>query len=271
METTTSPVPSPDSKSEESTPDYLHGLMSFDQLWAMVQETNQQMKETDKKFQETDRKFQETDRMIKEHFETMKETDRKFQETDRKFKETDRMFKETDRKFQEFSLTLKESDKLVKELTKDIKRMSKNLGGLGDSIGGLIETLVGAKLWEKFANYPYGFQRAHRRVQVFDDRTHLELTDIDILLSNTEWVMAVEVKNKVNLKEVERHIKRMDLIRQHPPAEAQGKKLLGAMAGGSINPEARNLANEIGFFLLELKGESVYLVPPPEGFTPKIW
>jgi hypothetical protein len=30
-------------------------------------------------------------------------------------------------------------------------------------------------------------------------------------------------------------------------------------------------AQEAGFYVLELTGESVHLAPPPEGFKPKIW
>jgi hypothetical protein len=44
--------------------------LTFEDVWAM--------------FQETDRKFQETDRQFKETREQMKETDRRFKETDRK-------------------------------------------------------------------------------------------------------------------------------------------------------------------------------------------
>ena len=152
-----------------------------------------------------------------------------------------------------------------------IKKMSKNLGGLGDSMGRLIETLVAARLWEKFSSYPYGFRRAYRRVQVFNDTSSRELTDIDILLSDTEWAMAVEVKRDIVYKDVERHIKRMNIIRQYPPAEVKGKKLLGAMAGGVIDSDALDLAYESGFFVLVLRGESVELVPLPEGFEPKQW
>jgi hypothetical protein len=42
------------------------GELSFEKVWAMFQETREQMKETDRKFQETDRKFQETRDEIKE-------------------------------------------------------------------------------------------------------------------------------------------------------------------------------------------------------------
>ena len=164
-----------------------------------------------------------------------------------------------------------ETDRQIKELKEQIKEMSKQLGGLGNTVGGLIETLMAARLWEKFSAYPYGFDRAYRRLQVFDENTKKELTDIDILLYNTEWVMAVEVKSEVEIKDVERHIVRMELIRKHPPHQILGKKLLGALAGGAIRSEVRNFSYESGFFVLELRGESVELIPPPEGFIPKKW
>jgi hypothetical protein len=43
------------------------------------------------------------------------------------------------------------------------------------------------------------------------------------------------------------------------------------MAGGVVDPEVKNYAYKSGFFVLELAGESVHLVPPPEGFEPKKW
>jgi hypothetical protein len=65
----------------------------------------------------------------------------------------------------------------------------------------------------------------------------------------------------------------MELIRQYPPAEIQinRKRLLGAMAGGAVDPDVGAYAYECGFFVLELTGEAVQLMPPPAGFTPKEW
>jgi hypothetical protein len=63
----------------------------------------------------------------------------------------------------------------------------------------------------------------------------------------------------------------MELIRQYPPAETKGKKLLGAIAAGAVNPEVREYAEQNGFFVLELTGEDVRLLEPPQGFKPKEW
>ncbi|MDR3123183.1 MAG: hypothetical protein LBU16_05340 [Treponema sp.] len=50
-----------------------------------------------------------------------------------------------------------------------------------------------------------------------------------------------------------------------------GERSLGALAGGVVDPDIQRYAYESGFFVLELSGESVRLVPPPEGFAPKQW
>ncbi|GHV92814.1 hypothetical protein AGMMS50268_33170 [Spirochaetia bacterium] len=159
----------------------------------------------------------------------------------------------------------------VDKMAEKVDKVSKNIGGLNRSIGELIETLIAARLWEKFDAYPYNFRRAYQRVPLFDETDRI-LTDIDILLSNGKFVMSVEVKRELNDKdEVNHHLKRMELILKYPPAECKGKKLLGAMAGGTVDPDVQAYAHSVGFFVLELLGESVHLVKPPAGFTPRQW
>jgi hypothetical protein len=159
----------------------------------------------------------------------------------------------------------------VDRTTANVDKVSKNVGGLNRSMGELIETLIAARLWEKFDAYPYDFRRAYQRVPLFDETNRI-LTDIDILLSNGEFVMAVEVKRELDDNgDVDHHLKRMELILKYPPAECKGKKLLGAMASGTIDPDVLAYAHSVGFFVLELTGESVHLVEPPAGFTPCQW
>ncbi|GHU74333.1 hypothetical protein FACS189450_15000 [Spirochaetia bacterium] len=126
-------------------------------------------------------------------------------------------------------------------------------------------------MWEKFDPYPYNFRRAYPRIPLFDENNQV-LTDIDILLSNGEYAMAVEVKASLHRQDdVDRHLKRMELIRKYPPAECKGKKLLGAMAGGTVDPDVQRYAQSAGFFVLELTGESVRLVETPKDFEPRQW
>ena len=148
-------------------------------------------------------------------------------------------------------------------------KLSANVGGLNCSMGELIETLIAARLWEKFPEY--NLKRAYQRLPIYDEKS-IAKTDIDILLLNTIMCIAVEVKRELKRKDdVDDHVKRMGLIRQYPPEQIGDKHLFGAMAGGVVDPEVKDYAYKSGFFVLKLTGESVCLVPPPEGFKPKEW
>jgi hypothetical protein len=177
---------------------------------------------------------------------------------------------------QELRKNQEKTEKLIEKnaremeaLKRTVERVTANVGGLNRSLGELIETLIAARLWEKFPGYR--LKRAYQRMPIFDEMNRV-MTDIDILLSNTILAVAVEVKRELDrMKDVDEHLKRMELIRKYPPAEVADKKLLGAMAGGVVDPDVQRYACENGFFVLELAGESVRLVPPPEGFVPREW
>ncbi|MDR3328869.1 MAG: hypothetical protein LBS63_02015 [Prevotellaceae bacterium] len=161
-------------------------------------------------------------------------------------------------------------DARLDKVARDIENLNKNLGGLSGRIGEIMETLLAARLWEKFGAYPYGFKRAYQRVGIYDGDN--KLTDVDILLSNGEYAMAVEVKNTLNrFIEVDRHVERMEKLLKYPPAEVKGKTVLGAMACGVLDPDVRDYAFSKGFFVLELTGDTVSLASPPSGFVPREW
>jgi uncharacterized membrane protein YqiK len=170
-----------------------------------------------------------------------------------------------------------ESDRQLAELKalqakneRAIADLGKNIGGLNNRIGEIMETLIAARLWEKFGAYPYGFKRAYQRVGIYDGDNRL--TDVDILLSNGEYAMAVEVKNTLNSRyDVDDHVKRIEKLMKFPPAEVKGKTVLGAMACGVLDPEVRDYAFGKGFFVLDLTGDTVALASPPSDFVPREW
>jgi hypothetical protein len=173
--------------------------------------------------------------------------------------------------FEQVWAAIMKTDETVRKMAERVDEVSKNVGGLNRSVGELIETLIAARLWEKFDAYPYNFRRAYQRIPLFDE-TDRKLTDVDVLLANGEYVMAVEVKRELDSKkDVDHHLKRMELILKYPPAECKEKKLLGAMAGGTVDPDVCSYAHSVGLFVLELTGESVQLVETPKEFKPRQW
>jgi predicted RecB family endonuclease len=212
--------------------------LSFEKVWAAMLKSEERL---DRLFGEVAQKQAEAAQKQAEAAEQIKEVGRKQAKTDEQ----------------------------IAQLEKTVERVSNNGGGLNRSMGELIETLIAARLWEKFPQY--GLNRAYQRIPVYGEKNEIK-TDIDILLVNTTMCMAVEVKHELDrMDDVSRHLKRMQLIRQYPPEQVNGKELVGAMAGGVVDPEVKNYAYESGFFVLELSGESIQLITPPEGFTPKKW
>ncbi|MDR0374348.1 MAG: hypothetical protein LBH85_01305 [Treponema sp.] len=158
--------------------------------------------------------------------------------------------------FEKVWAALMEGREQMRKLREMAGELSKNVSGLNRSMGEIIETLVASQLREKSADYPYNLKRACQRVPLYDENSSIR-TDIDILLSDAEWAMAVEVKRELNRKdEVDDHVRRMALVREYSLLEAAGKKLLGAIAGGVVDPDVKERAikHKAGFFALELSG-----------------
>jgi predicted AAA+ superfamily ATPase len=180
------------------------------------------------------------------------------------------LLQEVGRKQEENALQLKENaaqqketDRQMKETSRKINELGKQMGGLHNSLGALIETLMASRLEEKFPQY--NFSRSFQRIKI-SDKNKKPVTEIDILLSDEEWAMAVEVKREPNKEDVDHHCKRIELMRKYSLNEIRGKKLLGAIAGGVVSLEVREYAQKNGFYVLELNGEQVSLLESPDGF-----
>jgi myosin heavy subunit len=257
--------------------------LNFEKVWVIIAEVARKQAEAAEQSKITDRKLAELAEQSKETDQKLAELAEQSKETDRAVKELTEQVKETDRAVKELTEQVKETDRAVKELVeqsgkdreeltqleKTVKGVSNNVGGLNRSMGELIEILIAGRLWDKFPGYQ--LVRAYQRIPIYDEKNQMK-TDIDILLVNTNICMAVEVKRELNRKDdVDDHLKRMGIIRRYPPEQVGNKLLLGAMAGGIVDPDVKEYAHKSGFFVLELSGEAVHLIPSPDGFKPQEW
>ncbi|MDR2394841.1 MAG: hypothetical protein LBD93_11910 [Treponema sp.] len=244
--------------------------LSFEKVWAILAEIGQKQAEIGQKQAEAaQRQAEAAAETAQRQAEAAKKQAEAAAEAAQRRAEIDELFKEIGRKQEESAQRQAKMDEQLALLEKHVDRVTANVGGLNRSVGELVETLIAARLWEKFPRY--NLTRAYQRLPLYDKNNQIK-TDIDILLVNTAMCMAVEVKRELDRKdEVDEHLKRMRLIRQYPPEQVGNKRLVGAMAGGTVNADVKNYAYESGFFVLELTGESVHLIPPPEGFEPKEW
>jgi hypothetical protein len=197
-----------------------------------------------------------------------------FQETDRKFKETDRKFQETDRKFQEMAQEMAERSKATdRQLRKSKKELDRKMGELGNRFGELAEHLVAPNIQAKFN--ALGCQiDAFAPGLTIRDHDDQALAELDLFLQSADCVIAVEVKAKPQEKDVDAHIRRLEILRRWADKTHDvfvgHRKIRGAVAGAIVSDEVRQYVLKAGFYMILQTGDTVKIAIP-EGFVPREW
>jgi hypothetical protein len=223
---------------------------TFEEVWALIREVGEEQKASKA---EHDRMIAEHDRMIAEH-------DRMIVEHDRQMKEqreaTERQMKE-------------QREATERQMKEQRETTNKMLGELGHRFGEIVEHLIAPNLIEKFNALKFDFRIASPNRKYYDEH-HQELAEVDILLENTNIVMAVEVKSKLLASHVQDHIERMAVLRAYADEHDDRRVWLGAVGGALLATDTRKAALKAGFYLIEQSGDTVKISVPP-GFKPKEW
>jgi len=172
------------------------------------------------------------DRFVTEVSESQKETQRVMRET---FDDLHRMGAETDKR---------------------IKKLTTEIGGVGRSLGTTIELVVLPGLRKKMNEFGHNFTTASPGKKFFpkysisDDDNFAE---IDLFLENGVEVMAIEVKTRVWVDDVEKFMDRLRLIRENEvDAGIVGKTIIAGIAGMVFKDDARKLAVEKGLYIIDV-------------------
>ena len=184
------------------------------------------------------------------------ETDRQLKETDRQLKETDRQLKETDRQLKEQS---QETDRKIREV-------NKQLGELGRKWGRFVENMVAPACETIFLKRGIPVHQVGQRIK---KRLNGQTLEIDVLVTNADHVLVVEVKSSLGVDDVKALMEDLTQFRQFFP-EYNQKQLYGAVAGIEIEEGADKYAYRQGLFVLAQAGETVAILNNSD-FRPKNW
>ncbi|MEB3311240.1 MAG: DUF3782 domain-containing protein [Snowella sp.] len=221
-----------------------------DDVWQLLAELATAQKETEHRFQEAERRFQETERLLREQSqETERLLREQSQETERLLREqsqaTDQHFKETDRK---------------------IREVNKQIGDLGGKWGRFVENMVAPACETIFLKRGIPVHQVSQRVK---KRLNGQTLEIDVLVTNENHVLVVEVKSSLGVNDVKDLMDDLQQFRQMFPEYAQ-KQLYGAVAGIEIEEGADRYAYRQGLFVLAQAGEAVSILNAQD-FQPKNW
>jgi hypothetical protein len=205
--------------------------LSFEKVWLMFQEIGKNFRDTDKKFQDTDKKFQDTDK--------------KFQDTDKKFQDTDKKFQDTDR---------------------IVKNLSKKMTESENRWGKFVESLVEGSLLKLLKKKNIKVERTTQRSKgIFQNKQF----EIDIIATNGEELVAVEVKTTLSSDDVKRFLEKLKVFKEAFP-EYSNKKIYGAVAYINTESESDKMAENKGLFVIKATNESARIVNTKD-FKPKEW
>jgi PII-like signaling protein len=146
----------------------------------------------------------------------------------------------------------------------------KRLGELSGTWGKFVAEMVKPRIVEMFKDRGIKIETAFQNIFGFlGDQQYYE---IDLLLINKEYAVAVEVKSSLSVEDVKEHLERLDKIKKVAPRriDLSNISLYGAVAGMIIEEGADRYAYRKGLFVLRQKGNIVEIAND-EKFMPKIW
>jgi hypothetical protein len=189
--------------------------------------------------------IRETDRIQKETAIQMKETAK---EADRRMKETDRRMKETDRR---------------------IDRIGKQIGDVHHKFGKMAEHMVAPSISRRFNDLGFHFDAAADGQKILDDQGRI-LAEIDLLLENGDYTIAVEVKVEPKAEDIAHHLKRLEILRARMDRRGDKRKIRGAIAGAIYDKTVKEAVSAVGMYVISQSGDTME-IEMPENFNPRDW
>jgi hypothetical protein len=157
---------------------------------------------------------------------------------------------------------------MFQETREQMKETDRKIGELSNRFGELAEHLVAPAIHKRFNELGYHFSGVAPGGYEVRDNNGETLTEVDILLENDNYIMAVEVKAKVHINDIKHHIKRLEVLKEHRNKHHDTRKIQGAIAGAIFGNAEKKAVIKAGFFVLEQSGDTVKM-EIPEGFVPR--
>ena len=160
-------------------------------------------------------------------------------------------------------------DESQKRIEKNMADMNKNLGGLGNSFGLFIETMFSTEILKKFDEFGFQFNTRANQKRFYE--AGKVIAEIDSVLENGDYVMLVEAKTTLSNEYIDDHLERIALIRKYMDKTGDGRKLVGAVAGGVVPESVLNYAHKKGLYVLVQTGDAAAVADTPQGFKAREW
>lgn len=169
--------------------------------------------------------------------------------------------KETDRQ-------QKETDQRMKETDRQIKALAKQMGAYGNRLGEFVQEMVWPAVVSLFQSRGLPVHQVLSNLVAYDDHRQFVM-EIDLLVVDTDTVIAVECKSHLSQGDVDEHVARLGKFKECFPQYAP-HILLGAVAAMVLPDEVGRYAYRKGLYVLAQAGEAMEIRNDAQ-FSPQAW
>ena len=185
-------------------------------------------------------------------------------------KETDRLQKEAEVRAKESEARAKEAALRMEKLEKIVKRNSRQMGDLHTRFGEIAEHLVAPGIHKRFNELGFKFDSILPGGRKIIDENGRIRAQVDLVLENGEHIVAIEVKVKPDIDDVNDHIKRLGILREYWDKRNDRRKLLGGIAGAIFPQNVRDEALKAGLYVIVQSGDTMKM-ELSDNFVPREW
>jgi len=147
---------------------------------------------------------------------------------------------------------------------------TRSVGLLTNRLGGIVERIVIPGIVDKFNEKGFEFDSVSANVEFLNEKKDGNLAEVDALLENGKFVIAVETKTELSVRDVNAHVKRLQALRK--VSRFKGKKIYGAFSTAIGKKRPVNYALGKGFYVLQQPDVmAVRILDFPKGRSAKAW
>ena len=158
---------------------------------------------------------------------------------------------------QRFLELKEETNQQLKETALEVKRLSRQLSG---TTGHIVEGLVSSSTKRIFQKAGLELHNSGRNLKRSIPSEKIAM-EVDVLLSNEEMAVPVEVKANCTEADVKRFLHQMGHFRQLFP-EYDGKEVYAAMAAINYEKGVPELAHKEGLLVIRINSDDIFSIDP---------
>jgi hypothetical protein len=169
------------------------------------------------------------------------------------------------RTIQELALAQKESQQAT---DRQIKALAKQLGDHGNRLGEFVQEMVRPAVVKLFQARGLPVHQVQSNLVAYGDDRQSRM-EVDLLVVDTDTVIAVECKSRLSCEDVDEHLERLQSFKACFP-QYKPYTLLGGVAAMVLAEDVSRYAYRKGLFVLAQSGDAMEIRNEAQ-FKPKSW